>query len=184
MAKNSLTLTEAQKKVLFPALASIVLLAALSYIVSHSMAELNLLRRNIAEANRKVKAVEQLSGLSKKEKDILKAFPLVKDKNNIIREVASWAREQGIDVAAIDPKEEVLSGSNFIKLTLALDARGTYIQALQFFRKLEVAPYFLLPTTVKLNGFDLERRRSFMFRGNEELVDKKMQIDITVFMVN
>ncbi len=184
MAKRSLALTEAQKKVLFPAIASIALLAAFSYVVSHSMAELNLLRRNISEANRKTKAIEQLSELSKKEKDILKAFPLAKDKNNVIREVANWAREQGIDVAAIDPKEEALLGTNFVKMTLTLDAKGNYLQVLQFLKKIESAPYFLIPSVIKLNGFELERRRFSAGRGDDDIIDKKIQLDISVFMVN
>jgi len=183
MSKNRLVLTESQKKVLFPAIASFVLLAAFSYVVSHSMAELNLLRRGISEANRKAAAIEQLTSLSEKEKDILKAFPMVKDKNNVIREVAGWAREQGIEVAAIDPKEEVLEGTNFVKLTLALDAKGGYQQVLQFIKKIETAPYFLLPTVIKLNGFDLEKRRYSSYQS-DDVIDKKVQLDISVFMVS
>lgn len=183
MIKKNLALTESQKKVLFPAVASIVLLTVFSYVVSHSMAELNLLRRKISEADRKATAIGQLAGLSEKEKDILKAFPMAKDKNDIIREIAGWAREQGIEVSAIDPKEEILEGTNFVKLTLTLDAKGGYHQVLQFLKKVESAPYFLLPTVIKLNGFELERRRFSVSQGGD-VIDKKAQLDISVFMVS
>ena len=158
MALNSkLALTDQQKKVVFPLLAAVLLLSVFGYVVSYCFQELKRAERAIREENRRANAMEELKTLVKTEKELLNAFPKASAKNDVIKDIAGWARKEGLEVVSIDPKEETFSGANLRQLALTLNGKGGYLKMMQFIKMVETAPYFLTVSKLTLSGFDPQR---------------------------
>src|SRR3990167_1714505 len=95
--KKKIALTDQQRKVLFPSLAAVILLAALFQLVVYCLSSLQKIEREFSEASRKEKAILKLQSFQKKEQEVLKAFPVIQEKNDIIKEIAGWARKEGLE---------------------------------------------------------------------------------------
>ena len=183
MALKKIELTEAQKKILFPAIAALILLVVLFYVISHAFVQLNSIKRAIQDTKRKASALTQLQGLVAKEKEVLKAFRNVSDKNNVIQEVAGWARKEGIEVAGIEPREESIAETNFKKLTLAINGKGGYLQVMKFLHRIEKADFFLIPSGVRLGGFELEGRGRYSGLSDADTGRRDLKLEVSIFLL-
>ncbi len=183
MATKKAILTGEQKKVLFPVMAAILLLVGLFYIGSESFQSLSRLERSVSEANRKEKAIVKLQDLLVKEGGLLKAFPTVKEKNDVIKEITGWARREGLEVIKIDPKEETLAGTNFMALALTIDGNGDYLQIMRFLKRVEKSTFFVLASSLQLSGYDLQRSRARFDTGQKQsAAEKGFQVTINSFL--
>ncbi len=178
-------LKEEQKKVLFPAIAGIILVAGLFYIAERSFSEVNSLKRQLSETLRTEKAILRLQELGIKEQDLLKSFPKLEQKNDLIKEIANWARKEGLEVSEIDPKEELLSGTNFTRLSLAMGGTGDYLSLVRFLKRIDSSEYFILASSLKLAGYDLKARfsRAQKTPNAQQTFIQPFKVTINVFLI-
>ena len=159
MEKKKIALTDQQKKILVPAIWAVILLAGLSYFIFRSMNVLQGLERSLSQVSRKEKAIAKLEALELKEKEMLKAFPAVSEKNDVIKEIAGWGRKEGLEVNKIEPKEDMLPGTNFRQLTFTMNGSGGYLSIMRFLKRIEKSSYFILVSGLQVSGYDLQRGR-------------------------
>ena len=184
MEKKKIVLTDRQKKILIPAVSAVILLAGLSYLIFYCLSVFRGLESSLSQAVRKEKAIIKLQALELKEKEMLKAFPSVAAKNDVIKEVAGWGRKEGLEVNKIEPKEDMLPGTNFRQLTLTMNGSGDYISVMRFLKRIEKSSYFILVSGLQLSGYDLQRSRTSMSGTKSAgLTDANFQVTINVFLL-
>lgn len=176
------SITNEQKRVIIPVVAAIGLIAALTYLFHFSMATLNRLERELSEAQRKEKAIGKLQELKMKEKALLQTFRKVSERDDIIKEVAGWARKEGVVIDAIEPTEASIPNTNFVSLTVVLKGKGDYLSLMRFLKTVESAPYFILSSGLELTGYDPKRGRFSSGKSAEELRDSSFKATINVFL--
>ena len=183
-AKKKILLTDRQKKILFPSLTAVILLAAMFQLIVTCFNSLHKIERELSEASRKEKAILKLQSFQKKEQEVLKAFPTIQEKNDIIKEIAGWARKEGLEVASIEPKEEELPGTNFRQLTFTMNGSGDYLSTMRFLKRVESSAYFIMTSGLQLKGYDLQRGRTrFGDSKNTALQEKGFQVTVNVFLL-
>ena len=175
-----------KKQIIVPVLMALILLGSLSYLIYRCVNTLRITQANLAEESRKEKAIGSMQELQNKEGELLKVFPNIQKKNDIIEEVAGWARKEGLDVTQIEPKESTLAKTNFRQLILTLSGKGGYLPITRFLKRVESSPYFVLTSGLQLNGFDLRSSVSQRYRakGQEEApVGKDFKVTVYVFLL-
>jgi len=179
MVPQGLTLTEQRKKMIPPLVIALILLGAFIYIMTVTQAELRAKKYELSQIHQKIGVLKDLEGYRTQEAALLEAFPALSNKDDVIKEIVNGARVAGIQVDEIDPQEEVIAGTNFIKMGLNIKGFGTYLSAFRFLRKLENSQNFFIPSKLLLKGTDLGARRSR--RGQSgDLLDKLQPIDVTI----
>lgn len=179
--KKSLAVGERQKKIIFPTLAAGVLLACLCFIVHDSIMKLGRLEKELSEANRMQKAIAKLRDSKTKEQNLLKMFPGVQQKDDIMKEIAGWGRREGLEITQIEPKEEILPNTNFMQLSLTLTGNGSFLPITKFLERLEASSYFILVSNLQLQGFEPQRARSVRGERNE-LGERSFKVTVNVFL--
>ena len=142
----------------------------------------------LAELKRKEKAIGKMQELEIKEKELLKIFPNIQKKNDIIEEIAGWARKENLEVSEIAPKETTLTGTNFRQLELTLNGKGSYLPLMRFLNRVESSSYFILASGLQLGGYELKggRSRYMGARGATSGVDpygKGFKVTVHVFLL-
>lgn len=181
-------ITDDQKRVVIPTVVGFILLSCLGYIIYYTTNQLKQAGLQVSEASRKKQAIERLQTLKAREQELLTAFPRIQKKNDIIEEIAGWARKEGLDVTEIEPKEVALSGTNFRQLTLTLSGKGSYIPITRFLKRIESSTYFLLASGLQLAGYEFQRAGSRFSRRygpqkDENELNRTFKIVINVFFL-
>ena len=185
MEKKKKSVMDRQKKFLLPLTTGMILLAVLFYLIYNCLTVLKRTERTLAEVKRKERAIDKMQTLKAKEEDLLKAFPSVQKKNDIIEEIAGWARKEGLEVNEIEPKELTVTGTNFRQLSLTLNGRGTYLPITRFLKRIESSPYFILASGLQLGGYELRTSRSrySMMNRDVDYTSKGFKVTVNVFML-
>lgn len=176
-------MTDEQKRIVIPVLTAVVLLAAFFYLARSSMMTLSGSKRELSELRRKEKAITQLGELEAKEKTLLQTFRRANEKDDVIKEVADWARSEGIEINEIEPSETSIPRTNFVKLMFTMKGSGSYLPIMRFLKNLEAAPYFVLASSLELEGYE-PRRGRFSSERSETGSDSNMfKVTINAFLV-
>lgn len=172
-----------QKQILMPIIIGLLLAAGVGYFMYYCFGILKTTRAVLAEADRRASAINKMQELKLKEEELLKVFPRIQKRSDIIEEVVGWARKEGLEITEIEPKETNLSGTNFKQLELTLNGKGTYIPITRFLKRVEAAPYFVLASGVELQGHDLRgsgMRSRYARRSTFDTDDSTKQFKVTV----
>ncbi len=184
--KKKQELARKQKELIAPILMGLILFGSLGYLIHYCSGALKKNEMSLSDLKRKAKAISRMQDLTVREKDLLKVFPNIQKKNDIIEEIAGWARKEGLEVAEITPKETSLSGTNFKQLVLTLNGTGTYLSLMRFLKRIEASPYFVLASSLQLNGYELKgwsRYRSRSPRQADTKMDRGFKVNVDVFLL-
>ena len=172
-----------QKKVLIPIITAALFLVLLFSIANRSFTEIRNIQSRLSEATRKEKVIVKLQELKVTEDELLKAFPRIEAKNDIIREIAGWGRMQGLEVSEIDPKESEILNTHFRQLVFTITGKGGFLPMMRFLRKIETSSYFVLASGLQLSGYELQRSSARFSGQSNELINKAFKVTINVFLL-